>query len=48
MGKKSDDYSLGIIIYYILFREYPYQGNTEYLIVKKYWKWIKVNIYFCI
>ena len=26
---KSDLWNLGIIIYYLLFKEYPYKGNTE-------------------
>jgi len=29
IGYKSDIWSLGIIIYYMLFKEYPYNGNTE-------------------
>ena len=28
-SKKSDLWSLGIIIYYMLFKEYPYNGKTE-------------------
>ena len=31
---KSDIWSLGIIIYYMLFKEYPYNGNNEYQIIK--------------
>ena len=27
---KSDIWSLGIIIYYMLFNEYPYDGHTEF------------------
>ena len=34
MGK-SDVYSLFIIIYYMLFKEYPYKRNTECLIIKR-------------
>ena len=29
ISQKSDLWSLGIIIYYLLFREYPYNGKTE-------------------
>ena len=29
ISKKSDLWSLGIIIYYMLFKEYPYNGKTE-------------------
>ncbi len=31
---KSDIWSLGIIIYYMLFKEYPYNGQNEYQIIK--------------
>ena len=31
---KSDIWSLGIIIYYMLFKEYPYNGNNKYQILK--------------
>ena len=31
---KSDIWSLGIIIYYILFKEYPYKGQNEHQIIK--------------
>ena len=31
---KSDIWSLGIIIYYMLFKEYPYNGENEYQIIK--------------
>ena len=31
---KSDIWSLGIIIYYMLFKEYPYNGQSEYQIIK--------------
>ena len=31
---KSDIWSLGIIIYYILFKEYPYKGRREYELLK--------------
>ena len=43
MGRKSDVYSLGMIIYYMIFREYPYEGNTEYLIVKSLEHGIKLK-----
>ncbi len=33
-SNKSDIWSLGIIIYYMLFRKYPYTGNVEYQILK--------------
>ena len=32
---KSDIWSLGIIIYYMLFKEYPYNGKTEFQIIKE-------------
>ena len=31
---KSDLWNLGIIIYYLLFKEYPYKGNTEIQLLK--------------
>ena len=31
---KSDIWSLGIIIYYMLFKEYPYNGQNEFQIIK--------------
>ena len=31
---KSDIWSLGILIYYMLFKEYPYKGKTEFQIIK--------------
>ena len=31
---KSDIWSLGIIIYYMLFKEYPYKGKNEHQIIK--------------
>ena len=31
---KSDIWSLGIIIYYMLFKEYPYKGQNEHQIIK--------------
>ena len=35
ISKKSDLWSLGIIIYYLLFKEYPYNGKTEYQILNQ-------------
>ena len=32
---KNDIWNLGIIIYYMLFKEYPYKRNTECLIIKR-------------
>ena len=34
INSKSDIWSLGIIIYYLLFKEYPYNGNDEYKILQ--------------
>ncbi len=34
ISNKCDIWSLGIIIYYMLFRNYPYNGNTEFQILK--------------
>ena len=34
ISEKSDIWSLGIIIYYMLFKKYPYNGNTEFQIIK--------------
>ena len=34
ISNKSDIWSLGIIIYYMYFKEYPYNGNSEYKIIK--------------
>ncbi len=34
ISSKSDIWSLGIIIYYLLFKEYPYNGG-EYNIIKQ-------------
>ncbi len=34
ISNKSDIWSLGIIIYYVYFKEYPYNGNSEYKILK--------------
>ena len=34
-SKKSDLWSLGIIIYYMLFKEYPYNGKTENQIINQ-------------
>ena len=31
---KSDLWSIGIIIYYLYFNEYPYNGNNEYMLFK--------------
>ena len=31
---KSDISTLGIIIYYMLFKEYPYNGNNKFQILK--------------
>ena len=35
ISNKSDIWSLGIIIYYMLFKEYPYNGKTEFQIIKE-------------
>jgi serine/threonine protein kinase len=32
---KIDLYSLGVILYYLIFNEYPYYGNTEYQILNQ-------------
>ena len=29
INNKNDIWSLGVIIYYLLFKEYPYNGETE-------------------
>ena len=29
INNKNDIWSLGIIIYYLLFKEYPYEGKSE-------------------
>ena len=34
-SKQSDLWSLGTIIYYMFFKEYPYNGKTEYQILKE-------------
>ena len=34
LTRKTDIWSLGIIIYYMAFKEYPYNGRTEYSIYK--------------
>ena len=33
-NNKSDIWSLGIIIYFMLFKEYPYYGKNEILLMK--------------
>ena len=33
IGFKSDIWSLGIVIYYMAFKEYPYKGKTEYQLI---------------
>ncbi len=35
ISKQSDLWSLGIIIYYMIFKEYPYNGKNEYQIIKQ-------------
>ena len=35
INSKSDIWSLGILIYYMLFKEYPYNGRGEYQILKE-------------
>ncbi len=35
ISNKSDIWSLGIIIYYMLFKEYPYNSKNEYQIIKE-------------
>ena len=35
INSKSNIWSLGIIIYYMLFKEYPYNGKVEYQILKE-------------
>ena len=35
MSSKNDIWSLGILIYYMLFKEYPFNGNREYEILKE-------------
>ena len=34
INNKSDLWSLGIIIYYLLFKEYPYEGKRDYQLIK--------------
>ena len=34
INNKNDIWSLGIIIYYLLFKEYPYKGESEILLLK--------------
>ena len=35
ISKKSDLWSIGIIIYYLLFKEYPYNGKTEFQLINQ-------------
>ena len=35
ISKQSDLWSLGIIIYYMLFKEYPYNGKVEFQILNE-------------
>ena len=35
ISNKTDIWSLGIIIYYMLFKEYPYNSKNEYQIIKE-------------
>ena len=35
INEKCDIWSLGILIYYMLFKEYLYNGNNEYQILKR-------------
>ena len=35
INEKCDIWSLGILIYYMLFKEYPYNGNREYKILEE-------------
>ena len=35
ISKQSDLWSLGTIVYYMLFKEYPYNGKTEYQIIQE-------------
>ena len=35
INSKSDIWSLGILIYYMLFNEYPFNGSGEYQIIKE-------------
>ena len=32
--KKSDIWSLGVIIYYLLFQKYPYEANSEFALFR--------------
>ena len=41
ISNKSDIWSLGIIIYYMLFKEYPYNSKNEYQIIKESNKQLK-------
>ena len=34
INNKSDIWSLGVIMYYMLFKKYPYEGKTEYDLIK--------------
>ena len=33
-NEKSDIWSLGVIIYYLLFKKYPYEGNSEFALLR--------------
>ena len=43
INSKSDIWSLGIIIYYLLFKEYPYNGNGEYKILQDIYSYKKLK-----
>jgi serine/threonine protein kinase len=44
MNRKSDIWSLGVLIYYMINREYPFNGITEYLIVKSIEEGLKLKL----